>query len=214
MKTILILLLAGSCGLLSAQINSSVQGSPERDIGLHSGQFYYDGKSRQLVYYDNVTVTNWEGKLSCERLAILLPPEGSADNHPTSIVAETNVVIDLLKNNDTNHITSDKAIYAYSVLNAVTNETITFTGHARGEDSRGWMTGEPLVWDNVANRFSGTDFKTIIKPSPNSGDGANPPPAGTNNLTAPKPKLPPGTIENIDGNIPLNSVPARGGRGF
>ena len=212
MKKILFLILAGSCGLLWAQTNSLVQSSTERDIGLHSAHFYYDGKTLQLVYYDNVVVTNWQGNLTCERLAILLPPEGSADNHPTNVVAETNVVIDLLKNNDTNHITSDKAIYAYSVVNAVTNETITFSGHAKGENSRGWMTGEPLVWDNVANRFSGTDFKTILKPSPNPGGGTNSPPAGTNSLTAPKPKLPPGTIENIDGDSSLQHT--RGARGF
>jgi lipopolysaccharide export system protein LptA len=173
MKFFFFLFLAGSCGLLRAQTNSPVPKPPEQEIGLHSDHFYYDGKARQLVYYDNVVATNSQGQLACERLTIMLPPEGSANSHLTNVVAETNVVIDFLKNGETNHITSDKAIYDYGVVNAATNETITFTGHARGENARGWMTGEPLVWDNIANRFTGTDFKTILKVAPSSGNGTN-----------------------------------------
>src|SRR5208282_6291913 len=101
----------------------------------------------------------------------------------------------------TNHITSDKAIYAYSVVNMVTNETITFTGHARGENAKGWMTGEPLVWDNIAGSFTGTDFKSVLKPASSFGNG-------TNNLTATKISLPQGA----DTNFPpgkLDLVPQR-----
>ena len=213
MKTIMLLLLAGVCGLARAQTNPPAQKPPEQAVGahylpaqkppeqavgLHSDQFYFDSKTRQLVYFGNVVATNWEGTLTCDRLTIKLPAEGSADNHPTEIDAETNVVVDFVKNGDTNHIASDKAVYAYAVANAVTNETITFTGHAKAENDRGWMTGEPLVWDNIANRFSGTDFKTVFKSAPNFLNGTNAPPAGTNNLSQQRPKLPPGTIENID----------------
>jgi lipopolysaccharide export system protein LptA len=179
MKFYCLLFLAGSCGLLWSQTNPPVQGLPDQEVGLHSDHFYYDGRARELVYYNNVVATNWEGQLTCGRLTILLPPEGSAGGHPSTMVAETNVVIDFLKNGETNHITSDKAIYAYSLVNAVTNETITFTGHAKGENAKGWMTGEPLVWDNIADRFTGTDFKTILKPAPSSGNGTN---AGPFNL--------------------------------
>lgn len=210
MKTILLLLLAGSCGLVWAQTNLPAQKSPEQEVGVHSDHFYFDGKTRQLVYSGNVVATNWQGTLTCERLTIKLPPEGAADSHPTEIDAETNVVVDFTKNGDTNHITSDRAIYAYGIVSAVTNETITFTGHAKAENAKGWMTGEPLVWDNMADRFTGTDFKTVFKTVPNASDGKNSPLTGTNNLTAPKPKLPPGTIENIDGNI----LPRGGARGF
>ena len=173
MKIICLLFLAGSCGLLCAQTNSPAPGPPDQEIGLHSDHFYFDGKARALVYYDKVAATNWQGQLTCGRLTILLPPEGSAGDHPTNVVAETNVVIDFLRNGDMNHGTSDRAIYAYSLVNAVTNETITFTGHARGENAKGWMTGDPLVWDNIAGRFYGTDFKTILKPAPGSGNGTN-----------------------------------------
>lgn len=164
MKIICVLFLAGSCGLLWAQTNAPASASSDREVGVDSKHFYYDGKARQLVYYDNVVATNWQGQLTCERLTILLPPEGSTNSHPANVVAETNVVVDFLKNSDTNHITSDKAVYAYSVVDGVTNETVSFTGHARGENAKGWMTGEPLVWNNIANRFSGTDFKSMLKP--------------------------------------------------
>lgn len=179
MKKICLLLLTGSCGLLWAQPNLPAPKSSDQEIGLDSRHFYYDGKVRQLVYYDNVVATNWEGRLTCERLVITLPPEGSAGSHPPSMVAETQVVIDFLKNGETNHITADKAVYAYSAGEAVTNETITFSGHAKAENAKGWMTGEPLVWDNIADRFSGTDFKTILKPAPHSDNGTN---AGPFNL--------------------------------
>lgn len=175
MKKICCLFIAGICGLLRAQTNSLLQESSEQEIGIHSDHFYYDGKARELVHYGNVVATNSQGQLTCGRLTVPLPPGGSAGSHPTNVVAETNVVIDFLKNGETIHITSDKAIYAYSVVNAVTNETFTFTGHAMATTSQYTATGEPLVWDNVAGRFYGTDYKMIFKPKPNSGNpfGAN-----------------------------------------
>lgn len=174
MKRICLLLLAGSCSLLWAQSNLPMPTTVDREIGINSKHFYYDGKARELVYYDNVVVTNWQGQMTCERLVISLPPEGSTNNHLNHVVAETNVVIDFLRKGDTNHGTSDKAIYNYSIADGVTNETITFTGHAKAENSKFWMTGEPLVWDNIAEIFEGTDFKSVAKVAPGSGTNAGP----------------------------------------
>ena len=168
----------GSCGLLWAQTNAPLKNSAEQEIGLHADHFYYDGNARQLVYYDHVLATNAQGKLTCARLTINLPAEGSADSRPTNVVAETNVAIDFVQKGDTNHITSDKAIYAYSVVNTVTNETLTFTGHARGENSSGWLTGEPLIWDNIANRFTGPNIETHFRIPASSANGTNA--SGTN----------------------------------
>jgi lipopolysaccharide export system protein LptA len=190
MKRIILLFIAGSCGLLWAQTNVPMPGATEQEIGVNSDHFYYDGKARELVYYDNVVATNWEGQLTCGRLTILLPPEGSTSGHPTNVRAETNVVIDFLKNGETNHIESDKAVYAYGVANGVTNETITFTGHAMGTNSQAAVTGEPLVWDNVAGRFTGSNYKSIYHPKT---EPAN----GTNNPTATKINLPPGADTNF-----------------
>jgi lipopolysaccharide export system protein LptA len=211
MKRIIFLFLAGSCGLLRAQTNSLLQESSEREVGLHSDHFFYDGKARELVYYDNVVGTNAQGQMTCGRLTILLPPEGSASGHPTNVVAETNVVIDFLNNDGTNHITSDKAIYAYSVVNAITNETITFTGHAKGENAKGWMTGEPLVWDNITQTFYGTDFKTVAKVAP--GSGVNPFATATTphshsatNASGADTNFPPGKLDLIPPGHPGSSL--------
>jgi lipopolysaccharide export system protein LptA len=117
------------------------------------------------VYYDHVVVTNGQGRLSCERLTINLPPEGAADNHPTNAVAETNVDIIFVNNKgETNHTTCDKGIYDYHVVNAVTNETFFFTGHATNTMAQGWFTGEPLIWDNIKQTFDfGSDVDMHLK---------------------------------------------------
>ena len=49
----------------------------------------------------------------------------------------------------TNHVTSDKAVYVYKVQNGVTNETVTLTGNAKVENAQGWLTGEPIVWNRA-----------------------------------------------------------------
>jgi len=126
-----------------------------------------------------VVVTNAQGTLFCERLTINLPPEGSFDRQPTNAVAETNVVIDFVKQGDTNHITCDRAIYTYVILKGATNDTITFWGSdtrpAKVENSKGWMTGEPLVWDNVTGNFSGVDTETHFRIPATASTGTNSP---------------------------------------
>jgi lipopolysaccharide export system protein LptA len=215
MKTTHLLLLAGTCCFVWAQTNVLAQEPLEQEVGIHSTHWYFDGKTLQWVYYDNVVVTNRDGKMTCERLTTTLPPERSAANHPMDIVAETNVVIDFIKDGDTNHITADKAVWAYSVVNGVTNESITLTGHARGENSKTWMTGEPLVWDMTNNRYYGTDFKSVFKTT--SGSGVNPfdskpiphtPPA--THLPGSDTNYPPGKLDLIPPGHPGNSAPQPG----
>ena len=169
MKILCLLFFAGSCGLLWAQTNPPAPESTAQDIGVNSDHFYFDGKARELVYYGNVVATNAQGQLTCGRLTIQLPPEGSSSSHPTNAVAETNVVIDFVKNGLKHRDTADKVIYAYGVADSVTNETLTFTGHAMESNAQYTATGEPLVWDNVAGKFTGTDFKMVSHPAPNSG---------------------------------------------
>jgi len=184
MKKLFLLLLFGSCSLMVwAQTNSSAPKSPERDVGQGSDHFYFSGTtSRQLVYYGNVWVTNSQGKLTCGRLTLDLPPENSKDERPTNVLAETNVVIDYIKNGRTNHVTCDKMINVYRVVNAVTNDTFTFTGHARVSNGNGWMSGEPLVYDNVTGHFTGTGIETHFSLPSTSDNGTN---ASTNNVTSP-----------------------------
>ncbi len=148
-------------------------------MGLTSTHFLYDGAKQQVIYYDHVVVTNAMGSLTCEHLTINLPPEGSLDRQPTNAVAATNVVVIFVKQADTNHVTCDRAIYAYQILNGTTNDAITFLGSpghpARVENSKGWMTGEPLVWDNLNGNFSGVNTETHFKVPSTASNGTNAP---------------------------------------
>jgi hypothetical protein len=153
----------------------------EQEVGVSAQHFLYDGSKQQVIYYDEVVATNAQGSLACGRLTINLPPEGSLDRQPTNAVAETNVVIDFVKQGDTNHITCARAIYNYLIIHGATNETITFVGSATApakvENSKGWMTGEPLIWDNLSGNFSGLNTETHFKVPAQPASGTNPPPA-------------------------------------
>ncbi len=73
------------------------------------------------------------------------------------------MAIDIYQNGQTNHITSDKAVYEYHVEGNVTNMTATFTGNPRVENAQTIITGDSIVWDSVSGRFTVTDQKMIFK---------------------------------------------------
>ena len=174
-----------------AALKPAAKKPADQNVDVTSAHFVYDGTKHQIIYYDNVVVTNAQGLLTCERLTINVPPEGSTNSQPTNAVAETNVIIDIVRNGDTNHVTCDKAVYTYSVVNAVTNDTITFMGSpdkpAKVTNSKGWMTGEPLIWDKLNGSFSGVDTETHFKAPDNTDKGTNAPAnASLLNLLSPK----------------------------
>jgi len=181
MKRTLLILAAGGAllavGAAIAPAQNLIPGGQE--VGLTSTHFFYDGANQQVIYSEKVVVTNAMGALTCEHLIINLPPEGALDRQPTNAVAATNVVLIFIKKGDTNHVTCDRAIYAYQVLHGTTNDTTTFWGSAghpaRVENSKGWMTGEPLVWDNLNGNFSGVDTETHFKLPAAPSTGTNPP---------------------------------------
>lgn len=175
MKFFLILSLIGSGALVWAQTSTPAQKPPEQEVVITSDTGHFDGKTSQMIYIGHVFVTdNVKAKLYCGQLTVDLPPGGG---HPTNIVAETGVVIEILDGKgQTNHITSDKATYAYSVINTVTNETVTFAGGKpmpKVENPQIIMYGDPLVLDVVAKTFGGPHYKTILKQAPSSGNGTN-----------------------------------------
>ena len=161
--------------VIKAPANKKAAG---QEVGITSMRLVFDQTKNKLIYFGNVVITNVQGNLSCERLTIDLPPQSSTNTQVTNAVAETNVIINLLRDGDTNHVTCDKAVYAYSIVNAVTNETITFIGSsnspAKMRNSKGWMTGEPLIWDNVNKQFSGVNPQTIIQRPSDNGSNSTP----------------------------------------
>lgn len=148
---------------LFAQTNSSQRPINQTLITSDHGEF--DMNHHKALYYGNVHVDDPKMKLRCERLTADTPENGGRMNR---IVCETNVVIDFLdEHGETNHVTSDKAIYDYHIANGVTNETVTFTGHARSESEKMIIKAEPIFWDNIAKKFSFTHPEMIIKQSMN-----------------------------------------------
>ena len=174
MKIFFILLLAASCCVVRAQTNAPAKTPAEEQVEITSKTWQFDGNTRQMIYLGSVVVTNAKAVLHCEQLTVDLPPDGS---HPTNIVALTNVVIDALdEKGQTNHITADRAVYTYSVVNLVTNEVIVFTGGdpmPKVENPQFTGLGDPLTFNLITKQYSASNFKTIFKPSPGSGNGTN-----------------------------------------
>jgi lipopolysaccharide export system protein LptA len=164
--------------------------APTRIDSDNSADFDLNG--RQAIYRGHVRVDDPEMKLTCALLVADVPQAGGRPNH---IVAETNVVIDFTDSKgQTNHATSDKAVYLYNVQNGVTNETVTLTGNPQMENAQGTQAGDVIIWDRANNKIHFDNPHMIFRQNLNSAVAdTNPPPA-----TAAKTNFPPGTIQNID----------------
>ena len=160
MKTILILLLALGAGAAWAQTNS-----PTNKMHIQAKTVSYDNNTHETIFLGDVLVTDPKIKLRCERLAVIMPQKGERLSHLT---AETNVVIDVVEDNQARHITSHKATYDYSVVNSVTNEVIMFTGLPTQKPlitmpDGSVMSSEPIIWDRAANKIKFSDFHGIMQ---------------------------------------------------
>lgn len=198
------LLIVAADGMLRAQTNAvTAQASPRAPTIINSERADFDIAARKVFYYGNVRVDDPQMKLTCAQMVADLPPEGG---HISRIVAETNVVIDSVdEKGQTNHATSDKAVYIYNVQNGVTNETVTLTGHAKVENAQGWLTGEPIIWDRANNMMHAENQKMLFRQNISDVMTKTNAPAAKTNLPAKmtglpvtKTNLPPGTIQNID----------------
>ncbi len=128
-------------------------------ITSHMGEF--DLNLHTATYLGDVQVDDPQMKLRCEWLVASMPASGGRISH---IVCETNVVIDYFdQKGQTNHITSDKAVYDYNVQGTVTNETITFTGNPKIENAQTVTIGEPIIWNRADGNIVVMNGKTIFK---------------------------------------------------
>lgn len=188
MKRILLLLFIGCCGVVWAQTNTPaparLQGQTNAStvktnalqrttVDADSAEFEMGGAhvSRKVIYSGNVRVIDPKVQLQCEHLTLELPPGNGHVNHMTAV---TNVIIDFTDDNgEKYHVTSDKAVYDYNVVNQVTNETVTWTGHPFVTTKDGkTLQGEPLVWDRRGNFFYAT-HQTMVIPGGLNGGGTN-----------------------------------------
>ena len=184
MKKILFILLAGLGGVAVAQTNAvrttvamstnAPAASTNKPVAkaapgptqINSDGAEFDLNAHRAVYHGNVVVERPDVKLTCGWLVVDLPPAGGRLNR---VVAETNVVIDFTdEKGQKYHVTSAKAVYDFKVENAVTNETVTFTGSPKVETAQSTIESEPMVWDRVKNKFSFTAPKMISREMPGS----------------------------------------------
>jgi len=194
------LLFAFGGGNLPAQTNASAVPKPPRaPTIINSDHGSFDLTARRAIYRGNVRVDDPQMKLTCEQLTADLPQTGGHIDH---LVALTNVVMDSVDDKgQTNHATSDKAVYDYKVAGGVTNETVTLTGNAKVENAQVWLTGEPIVWDRANNSMHAENQKMLFRQNIASAmANTNSPPAAvqSTNLPFSKTNFPPGTIQNID----------------
>jgi lipopolysaccharide transport protein LptA len=189
--------------ILQAQTNVTAIPPPRAPTLINSVSADFDLTARRAVYRGNVRVDDPQMKLTCEELTADLPQSGGHINH---LVALTNVVVDFIdQKGQTNHVTSARMVYDYKVVNAVTNETVTWTGNAKVENAQGWLTGEPIVWDRANNSIHAENQKMILRQTITTElVNTNAPviktnlPARTMDLPTTKTNFPPGTIQNID----------------
>jgi lipopolysaccharide export system protein LptA len=145
----------------------------------------FDLTGHQAIYRGHVRVDDPEMKLTC---ALLIADVPQAGGHPNCIVAETNVVIDFTDTKgQTNHATSEKAVYLYTVQNGVTNETVTLTGNPQMENAQGTQAGDVIIWDRANNKIHFDNPHMVFRQNLNSiSAGTNSAAAGTNDMSAPK----------------------------
>jgi lipopolysaccharide transport protein LptA len=180
----IILILTASCGLAAAQTNDPTNAPAPAPVPIaketnapmtiDSAGAEFDLTAHQALYHGNVRVERPDMKLTCEWLQVTLPEAGGG--HLSHVQAETNVVIDFTdEKGQKYHVTSAKAVYAWKVENAVTNETVTFTGSPKVETGQSTIESEPMVWDRLRNKFIFTEpkMKSIVTP----GSGTNGAPA-------------------------------------
>jgi lipopolysaccharide transport protein LptA len=191
-------------GWLHAQTNITAAPKPPRaPTVITSERADFDLAAKHAIYRGNVRVDDPQMKLTCEELTADLPKTGGHIDH---LVALTNVVMDSVDDKgQTNHATSDKAVYDYKVVNGVTNEIVTLTGNARVESAEDSMTGEPIIWNRMNNTIHAENEKIILHPNitaalvhTNAPAAKTNLPAGTIDLPTTKTNFPPGTIQNID----------------
>jgi lipopolysaccharide export system protein LptA len=192
MKRFSLIVIAVWCGwMVHAQTGATAQNSPAsattnlpdatrppraptRIDSDNSADFDLNG--HQATYRGHVRVDDPEMKLTCALLVADVPEAGG---HPNHIVAETNVVIDFTDSKgQTNHATSDKAVYLYNVQNGVTNETVTLTGNPQMENAQGTQAGDVIIWYRTDNKIHFDNPHMILRQNLNGATAdTNSPPA-------------------------------------
>ena len=149
---------------LAATVTNAPTELRATEIQSKSCQFFM--RSNVFIYRDDVHIDNPQMKLACELLTVEAPKmtNGNRFNRAT---AETNVVIDWVDDNGTNHATSDMAVYTYVITNLAsgaaephfeTNATIVLTGNPVVTNQSTIVYGDPIIWDRINGKISSPNF--------------------------------------------------------
>jgi len=175
MKKLIFLLALGVGGLAMAQTNglvtlaakSPAAAKPKPPTEINSDSADFDLNTHQAIYRGHVQVVDPKVQLTCELMLVDLPQGGEHLNH---VVAATNVVVDFTnERGEKYHVTAAQAVYDYKVVNAVTNETVTFTGKPVVDTTTTTIYSEPMVWDRARNHFIFTEPTMISKETGTNG---------------------------------------------
>lgn len=171
MKTIYLIALLALAAGWTARAQTNTSAAPRGQTFIDSDSAVFDINAHRGVYRGHVQVIDPQIKLTCDLLVVDVPTAGG---HLSHVSAETNVVTDFTDEKGTTyHITSAKAVYAYSVVNSVTNDTVTWTGNPLVKTADGTISSDPLVWDRASNLFKFTHYKMVL-PHTLSGTNASP----------------------------------------
>ncbi len=129
-------------------------------LTIHSERGRFDMTNYRTIYMGHVRADDPRMHLTSDWLAADLPHDKYSDSH---VVAATNVLMVFIDDKgETNHASSDQAIYNLHVEGGVTNETVTLTGHAKMWTDKININGEPLVWDLVKQELTSTNWETTF----------------------------------------------------
>ena len=172
----LLTLLAFAClaGVLKAQTNlATVTG---KSIEIRSDAAEFDLKTRLAIHRGNVRVAGEGMQLACETLTAKLPVTGGRIE---SMVAETNVVIDLMdekgqmvEKGQKIHGTGDKLVYTYATTDTATNEIVQLMGNPILKIIEGpvtnVVTGDVITLDRINNKLKVTNYHGTLGGEANS----------------------------------------------
>jgi hypothetical protein len=231
MRILCFIALVAATAAMAAHAGSNTNATRRLSLtDIYSDDGYYAGKANTVTYRDNVRLIGPDMKLTCALLIADIPQSGGRLSH---VVAQTNVVFDATNvvvdakdpKGRTVRVTSQKAVYDYSVQNGVTNETITLTGDPQPqaliylETEIATNSADVIIWNraNDSLHFQGNQHLQMPIGKPGLAPSGTNPPAATNESTAAKMQLPP----EADTNFPpgsLDVVPPQrpggpGGRG-
>jgi lipopolysaccharide export system protein LptA len=136
----------------------------ERPTDIFSDSGDFDLKSNVFVYLGNVRFLHPQMNLTSDILTFEMLQQTNVFRRATADGKQHRVFIDWWDSKgETNHAIGDKAVYTYSVTNAVTNEMVVLTGDRPvtwSEKGTNW--GDEIDWDRMTGKIHVVNPKTEI----------------------------------------------------